>query len=235
VTAEMRRKKILVVDDELAIIKLLRANLVAEGFEVLAAMDGVQALQAVEKEAPDLVILDIMLPEMDGFEVCRRIREWSQVPIIMLSARGGEEDKVNCLNIGADDYITKPFGIDELVARIRAVFRRVEQLYIQPSQPLFTTDGLEVNFAERKVTLSGREIKLTPTEYRLLQELVLNVDKVLTHSMLLQKVWGPEYAEEKEYLHVFIGRLRKELEPYPESPRYIMTVPGVGYRFKSTE
>jgi two-component system KDP operon response regulator KdpE len=181
------------------------------------------------------MILDIMLPEKDGFEVCRNVREWSQVPIIMLSARGGEEDKVNCLNIGADDYITKPFGIDELIARIKAVLRRVEPLYIKPSQPSFTTNGLEVNFVERRVTISGREVKLTPTEYRLLQELVLNVDKVLTHSMLLQKIWGPEYAEEKEYLHVFIGRLRKELEPHPESPRYIMTVPGVGYRFKSVE
>jgi two-component system KDP operon response regulator KdpE len=231
----MHRKKILIVDDELAIIKLLRANLVAEGFEVFAAMDGLQAIQAVEKEAPDLMILDIMLPEKDGFEVCRNVREWSQVPIIMLSARGGEEDKVNCLNIGADDYITKPFGIDELIARIKAVLRRVEPLCIKPSQPSFTTNGLEVNFVERRVTISGREVKLTPTEYRLLQELVLNVDKVLTHSMLLQKIWGPEYAEEKEYLHVFIGRLRKELEPHPESPRYIMTVPGVGYRFKSVE
>lgn len=231
----MHRKKILIVDDELAIIKLLRANLVAEGFEVIAAMDGAQALQSVEKEAPDLIVLDIMLPELDGFEVCSRVREWSQVPIIMLSARGGEEDKVNCLNMGADDYITKPFGIDELVARVKAVLRRVESISLQSAHPSFTADGLEVNFAERKVTVSGREVKLTPTEYRLLQELVLNVDKVLTHSMLLGKVWGPEYAEEKEYLHVFIGRLRKELETHPESPRYIETVPGIGYRFKRAE
>jgi two-component system KDP operon response regulator KdpE len=231
----MRRKKILIVDDELAIIKLVRANLIAEGFEVFAAMDGAQALQSVEKDAPDLIILDIMLPEMNGFEVCRRVREWSQVPIIMLSARGGEDDKVNCLDMGADDYITKPFGIDELGARVKAVLRRVDSIDVQPSQPSFTADGLEVNFVERKVTVSGREVKLTPTEYRLLQELVLNVDKVLTHSMLLGKVWGPEYSEEKEYLHVFIGRLRKGLEPHPESPRHIVTVPGVGYRFKSTE
>jgi two-component system KDP operon response regulator KdpE len=229
----MHRKKILIVDDELAIIKLLRANLLAEGYEVIAAMDGAQAIQMVEKEAPDLIILDIMLPEMDGFEVCHRVREWSQVPIIMLSARGGEEDKVTCLNMGADDYITKPFGIDELVARIKAVLRRVESIYIQPAQGSFTSDGLEVNFVERKVTVNGSEVKLTPTEYRLLQELVLNVDKVLTHGMLLAKIWGPEYAQEKEYLHVFIGRLRKELEAHPESPRYIVTVPGVGYRFKS--
>ena len=227
----MHRKRILVVDDELAIIKLLRANLNAEGFEVLTAMDGAQAIQTIEKEAPDLVILDIMMPEMNGFEVCRHVREWSQVPIIMLSAKGSEDDKVKCLDIGADDYITKPFGINELVARVRAVFRRVDSIFTQPAQPTFRADGLEINFAERKVTVAGREKKLTPTEYRLLQELVLNVDKVLTHSMLLGKVWGPEYAEEKEYLHVFIGRLRKELEPHPESPKYIVTVPGVGYRF----
>jgi two-component system, OmpR family, KDP operon response regulator KdpE len=227
----MHRKRILVVDDELAIIKLLRANLNAEGFEVLTAMDGAQAIQTIEKEAPDLVILDIMMPEMNGFEVCRHVREWSQVPIIMLSAKGSEDDKVKCLDIGADDYITKPFGINELVARVRAVFRRVDSIFTQPAQPAFRADGLEINFAERKVTVAGREKKLTPTEYRLLQELVLNVDKVLTHSMLLGKVWGPEYAEEKEYLHVFIGRLRKELEPHPESPKYIVTVPGVGYRF----
>jgi two-component system KDP operon response regulator KdpE len=227
----MHRKRILVVDDELAIIKLLRANLNAEGFEVLTAMDGAQAMQMIEKEAPDLVILDIMMPEMNGFEVCRHVREWSQVPIIMLSAKGSEDDKVKCLDTGADDYITKPFGINELVARIRAVFRRVDSILTQPAQPAFRADGLEINFSERKVTVAGRELKLTPTEYRLLQELVLNVDKVLTHSMLLGKVWGPEYAEEKEYLHVFIGRLRKELEPHPESPKYIVTVPGVGYRF----
>jgi two-component system KDP operon response regulator KdpE len=227
----MHRKRILVVDDELAIIKLLRANLNAEGFEVLTAMDGAQALQTIEKEAPDLVILDIMMPEMNGFEVCRHVREWSQVPIIMLSAKGSEDDKVRCLDMGADDYITKPFGINELVARVKAVFRRVDSIFTQPAQPAFRTDGLEINFSERKVTIAGRELKLTPTEYRLLQELVLNVNKVLTHSMLLGKVWGPEYAEEKEYLHVFIGRLRKELEPSPESPKFIVTVPGVGYRF----
>ena len=227
----MHRKRILVVDDELAIIKLLRANLNAEGFEVLTAMDGAQAIQTIEKEAPDLVILDIMMPEMNGFEVCRHVREWSQVPIIMLSAKGAEDDKVKCLDMGADDYITKPFGINELVARVRAVFRRVDAIFTQPAQPAFRADGLEINFSERKVTVAGRELKLTPTEYRLLQELVLNVDKVLTHSMLLGKVWGPEYSDEKEYLHVFIGRLRKELEPHPESPRYIVTVPGVGYRF----
>ncbi len=230
----MRKTRILVVDDELSIIKFLRATLKAESYEVLTAMDGAEALQNIEMELPDLVILDIMMPKIDGFEVCRRLREWSQIPIIMLSARGDEGDKVKCLELGADDYITKPFGVDELLARVRAVMRRTETAGSIPTQPSFASGDLKINFVERRVTVAGKEVKLTPTEYKLLQELVLNANKVLTHGMLLGKVWGPEYGEEKEYLRVFIGRLRKELEPDPESPRYIVTIPGVGYQFKAT-
>jgi len=230
----MRKTRILVVDDELSIIKFLRATLKAESYEVLTAMDGAEALQNIEMELPDLVILDIMMPKIDGFEVCHRLREWSQIPIIMLSARGDEGDKVKCLELGADDYITKPFGVDELLARVRAVMRRTETAGSIPTQPSFASGDLKINFVERRVTVAGKEVKLTPTEYKLLQELVLNANKVLTHGMLLGKVWGPEYGEEKEYLRVFIGRLRKELEPDPESPRYIVTIPGVGYQFKAT-
>jgi len=228
----MHRPRILIVDDELAIIKFLRANLETKGFETLAAMDGTEALQTIERELPDLVILDIKMPKVDGFEVCRRLREWTQIPIIMLSARGDEADKVKCLSLGADDYITKPFGASELIARVRAVLRRTERAYVTSSQPSFTCDYLEINFVERRVTVAGREVKLTPTEYNLLQELVLNANKVLTHTHLLNKVWGLEYREEKQYLHVFVKRLRAKLEPDLAEPRYIMTVPGVGYQFK---
>ncbi len=230
----MSKTRILVVDDEPSIRKFLRANLEAKDYKVLTAVDGAEALRTIEMELPDLMILDIMMPKTDGFEVCRQLREWSQVPIIMLSARGDESDKVKCLELGADDYITKPFGASELIARVRAVLRRTEAAHTIPTQPSFTGGDLKINFVERRITVADREVKLTPTEYNLFQELVLNANKVLTHSMLLRKVWGPEYGEEKEYLRVFIGRLRKELEPDPENPRYIITIPGVGYQFKST-
>ena len=230
----MHRPRVLIVDDDLAIIKFVRANLKAEDYETFTAMDGAEALQTIEKELPDLVILDIMMPKVDGFEVCRQLREWSQVPIIMLSARGDEVDKVKCLDLGADDYITKPFGVDELLARVRAVFRRTEAALTTPTQPSFTAGDLKINFVERRVTVAGEEVKLTPTEFSLLQELVLNAGKVLTHTHLLNKVWGLEYREERQYLHVFIRRLRAKLEPDLTNPKYIITVPGVGYQFKAT-
>jgi len=228
----MRKTRVLVVDDELINIKLLRANLEARDYEVLAAMDGAEALQIVETELPDLLILDIMMPKMDGFEVCRQLREWSQVPIIMLSARRDANDKVKCLDLGADDYITKPFDTNELISRVRAVLRRTETAATIPTQPSFTSGDLQINFVKRQVTVAGKEVKLTPTEYNLLQEFVLNAGKVLTHAHLLNKVWGLDYREEREYLHVFVRRLRAKLEPDPTSPKYIMTVPGVGYQFK---
>ena len=229
----MSKTRILVVDDELSIIKFLRANLESKGYEILAAMDGAEALQIFEMELPDLVILDIMMPKMDGFEVCRQLREWSQTPIIMLSARGDESDKVKCLDLGADDYITKPFGASELIARVKAVLRRTEAAATMPTQPSFTSGDLQISFAQRRVTIAGKEVKLTPTEYSLLQEFVLNVGKVLTHTHLLNKVWGSEYREDTQYLHVFVRRLRAKLEPDPTNPRYITTVPGVGYQFKN--
>lgn len=227
----MRRPRILIVDDELAIIKILRTNLEARGFETLAAMEGAEALRTIERELVDLVILDIMLPKMDGFEVCRRLREWSQIPIIILSGRGGAEEKVKCLDLGADDYITKPFDLNELVARISAVLRRTEAVGTIATRPSFTSGDLTVNFVERRITVAGNEVKLTPVEYNLLQELVLNAGKVLTHNYLLNRIWGPEYREETHYLRVFVGRLRAKLELDETSPRYIITVPGVGYRF----
>ncbi len=164
----MHRSRVLIVDDDPAIIKFLRANLEARGYEVLTAMDGIEALQTFEMELPDLVILDIMMPKIDGFEVSRQLREWSQVPIIMLSARGDENDKVKCLDLGADDYITKPFGKDELIARIKAVMRRTETATSIPARPSFTSGDLEINFAQRQVTFASKEVRLTPTEYNLL-------------------------------------------------------------------
>ncbi|MBN1862170.1 MAG: response regulator transcription factor [Dehalococcoidales bacterium] len=228
-----KKATILIVDDEQVVIRLLRANLTSSGYNILVAMNGAEALTVVEKELPDLIILDITMPKLDGIKVCQRLREWSQIPIIMLSARSDLIDKVKCLELGADDYVTKPFAKEELLARVSAVLRRTESVQVKPYKPSFSCGEIELNFAERRVTVSGRDVRLTPTEYNLLKELVLNADKVLTHSMLLGRVWGPEYGGEKEYLRVFINRLRKELEPDSVKPKYIVTVPGVGYHFKT--
>ncbi len=230
----MDKKHILIVDDDPAILRLLSTNLKARGYEIYTAVDGEESLEAVQKNFIDLIILDLMMPKIDGVEVCRRIREWSDVPIIILSARGDEGDKVKCLELGADDYLTKPFGIAELMARIKTAFRHRGDPTVSPAQSTFVCDGMEINFAKRRVTVDGKEITLTPTEYALLQHLAVNSDKVLTHSMLLKSVWGNEYSSEKEYLRVFVGRLRRKLEPDPKNPKYIQTIPGVGYHISST-
>ncbi len=230
----MDKTHILVVDDDPAILRLLCTNLKARGYEVSTAVDGEESLTAMEKDFVDLIILDIMMPKLDGVEVCRRLREWSSVPIIVLSARGDEKDKVRCLELGADDYLTKPFGIAELMARIKTALRHHDAVNAAPTQAsTFTYNGLEINFALRRVTVSGSEIRLTPTEFSVLQQLAVNANKVLTHTMLLQNVWGNNYQSEKEYLRVFVGRLRKKLEPDPQHPKYIMTIPGVGYHLNA--
>jgi DNA-binding response OmpR family regulator len=231
----MKKTCILVVDDEVSIIRFVSAHLRKEGYEIITASNGEEALLRAEEENPTLVLLDIMMPKMDGFEVCRRLREWSQVPIIMLSAKGEESDKVKCLDLGADDYVTKPFGGEELLARVRAVLRRVEVAGAVSDRPPFTSGKLKISFAQRQVTVAGRDVKLTPTEFGLLQELTLNAGKILTHTHLLQKVWGPEYRDEKEYLHEFVRRLRNKLEPDKEKPRYIVSVPSIGYQFRSVD
>ncbi|MFH1169775.1 MAG: response regulator transcription factor [Chloroflexota bacterium] len=226
----MEKTHILVVDDDPSILRLLCTNLKARDYKVSTAIDGEMALEAVEKDFVDLIILDVMMPKMDGVEVCRRVREWPNVPIIVLSARGDEKDKVKCLELGADDYLTKPFGIAELMARIKTALRHSEASQGVPAHPpTFECGDLEINFALRRVSVGGKEVKLTPVEYSVLQYLAVNANKVLTHTMLLQSVWGSEYSSEKEYLRVFIGRLRKKLEPEPQSPKYILTTPGVGY------
>jgi two-component system KDP operon response regulator KdpE len=225
---------ILVADSDLPVLRFLRANLKASGYQVILAIDGEEALGKIERELPDLVILDAMLPKIDGVGVCRRIRSWYQVPIIMLSNNDDEIFKVKCFDLGADDYIIKPFGIGELLARVRVVLRRAKPELVT-SLPTFTSGDLEVNFVRWCVTIGGNEIKLTPIEFSLLGQLVLNVGKVLTNSMLLKKVWGTEYNSEIHYVHVFIARLRKKLEPDPKKPKYILTKPGVGYYFVNTK
>jgi two-component system KDP operon response regulator KdpE len=202
-----------------------------EGYRVITADSGEAAVAAFEQQPPDLVVLDIMMPGIDGYAVCRRIRSSSRVPIIMLTGMGSDEEKVRGLDAGADDYVAKPFSVEELLARARAVLRRSQASFPTPSCGVFSSGSLEVDFARRRVTVAGKETRLTPTEIHLLQELVLNVGKVLTHSYLLNKVWGPEYRDERQYLHVFVGSLRTKLRLEREGPGAIDSVAGVGYRF----
>ncbi len=229
----MKRPKILVVDDELETLKYVGANLSARGYDVLTAEDGRAALKVFKESVMDLVILDIMMPGPDGFEVCQAIRRQSDVPIIMLSARGREKDIVRALDLGADDYLTKPFGVNEMLARVRAVLRRTAQTPTAPHPPVIA-GALEIDFATRRVTVHGREVRLTPTEYDLLAHLAINAGRVLSHRVLLQAVWGPEYGDETEYLWTYIRRLRRKIESDPSAPRYILTQPGVGYYFTAS-
>lgn len=230
----MHKPLILIVEDELGMAKFIRAHLEANGFTTKVAMDGSEAMQAMEMDAPGFVILDIMIPKIDGFEVLRRIREWSQIPIIMLSARRDEKDKVKCLELGADDYISKPFGVNELLARVRAVLRRTSTVDAEKTPHVFKSGYLTIDFARRQVIHAGNEVELTPTEYSLLQELALNEGKVLSHADLLRKVWGTEYGDEREYLRVFINRLRSKLKSDRVDAKYITSVRDVGYRFQAT-
>ncbi len=226
-----RQTRVLVVDDEPQIVRALRTGLKARGYEVLSASDGESALSLITGQSPDLIILDLAMSPMDGLEVCRRVREWSSVPIIVLSVRDSEQDKVTALDLGADDYLIKPFGMDELLARIRVALRHADQQGGY-TQAVFERGPLRIDFGAHVVSVSNEEVKLTPTEFVLLKALVENAGKVLTHRSLLQKVWGPEYGDEAEYLRVYIGQLRKKLKDDPARPTYILTEPGIGYRFK---
>jgi two-component system KDP operon response regulator KdpE len=222
--------KILVVDDEQTTLRTLKRNLSAYGYEIFTATNGKEALAQLETILPDLMLLDLMMPGMDGLEVCRRTREWNQLPIIVLSARGEERQKVEALELGADDYLTKPFGMDELVARIRVALRRISQATPE-SEPVYTQDGLEINFAQRRVSLNGQEINLTSQQYALLQYLAHNPRRILPHRTILREVWGTEYETETQYLHVFVSQLRQKIEPDSSRPRFIKTERGYGYRF----
>ena len=227
-----RAKRVLIAEDELVLRDFVSKNLRARGFEVLEASNGLEALAVWEREEPHLLILDVMMPRMDGLEVCRRVREHSAVPIIVLTALDAESDKVAALDIGADDYLTKPFGVEELLARIRAVLRRTQGEVVAIRDEGFKRFGeLEIDLNGHIVRLRGNEVRLSRMEFSLLKELVSNVGKVLTHRMLLQSVWGPNYGGEAEYLRVYINRLRHKLERDPGTPQYLLTEPGVGYRF----
>ncbi len=220
---------VLVIDDERRYRELLELNLTRRGYRVLFAPDGLTGLNLFERDTPDLVILDLMLPDLDGYEVCRRIREYSQVPIIMLTARAEEAQKVRGLQLGADDYVTKPFGADELLARVTAVLRRSQQPVEPLVPPPLVTGDLVVDFAHRRAMLNGREVDLSPGEYRLLHHLALNAGRVLVQEELLRRVWGPGYRGEADLLHAAIRRLRRKIEAVPASPRFVLTKRGVGY------
>jgi len=227
------KSRILVADDEPKILMFIRANLSARGYEVHVAQDGVEAVDVAARVIPDVIVLDVNMPRMDGIEACRRIREWSIVPIIMLSVRGDEVDKVRALDEGADDYVTKPFGIDELLARIRVALRRSKNA--SSPGPAFVAGDLEVDFSTRLVKRHGKVLKLTPTEYELLTYLVSNRGKVVSHRQILHSVWGTEYGEESEYVRVFIRQLRIKIEDDPSYPQLIRTETRVGYRFVPPE
>ena len=230
----MRQLRILVADNDPAMRKYLRANLEFSGYETLMAMDGFGVEKVIKLELPDLIILDTLLPGRDVMEMLRLLREWSQIPVIILSSRTDKQHKIQALNLGADDYITRPFLLEEFMARVKNILRRTEPVPSVPEPSSFSCGNLEIKFGERRVTVADQEIKLTPTEYNLLQELALNAEKVITHTSLLNKVWGPKYEQEREYLRVFVGRLRKKLEPNPRKPNYIITIPWVGYKLSAT-
>jgi len=224
---------ILVIEDEPAIRRFLRATLEQRGYQLIEAGTGEEGLALAARQPPDLVILDLGLPDIDGLDVIRHLRAWTAVPIVVLSARGQERDKVAALDLGADDYLTKPFGVDELAARIRVSLRHAERSALAAaglSEPVFRVGDLRVDLAGRRVFVRDAEVRLTPTEYKLLETLARHAGKVVTQRQLLREVWGPGYAEETHYVRVYMGQLRHKLEADPARPRYLRTEPGVGYR-----
>jgi two-component system KDP operon response regulator KdpE len=221
--------RVLVVDDEPPILRALKINLTARQYEVSTAADGVSGLAAMARDRPDVLILDLGLPDMDGTDVIRGVRGWTSTPIIVLSAWGQESQKVAALDAGADDYVTKPFGMNELLARLRAAVRRASPA---PDEPVVTTGEYTVDLASKVVTRAGADVRLTPTEWQLLEVLVRNAGRLVTQRQLLAEVWGPGYQTEANYLRVYVANLRRKLEPDPSAPRYLLTEPGMGYRFR---
>lgn len=229
----MRKHLILVVDDEPPIVRLVKAKLRVDGYEVLTATRGEQAIEIVQQESPDLVVLDVMMPDMDGFETLRRIRQFSTVPVVMLTARGSDMDKLKGLQSGADDYITKPFNPDELEARIAAVLRRTLGSQRTESEAILHYPGLSIDLERKLVTLNDEEVRLSRTEWDLLSQLAGNAGRVMMHTELLSRIWGPEYRNETQYLRTWVSRLRAKLEPANSGLTLITTYPGMGYRFES--
>lgn len=225
-------KRVLVVDDEPRMIGFIRMNLELEGHQVVEAHNGLEALELIRTQLPDVVLLDVMMPELDGFETLRMLREFSSVPVIMLTAKGDENDKVYGLELGADDYVTKPFGPRELSSRIKAVLRRAEMPSTSPDEAVLRIDdNLSVDFNQHEVIVKGKPVKLRPTEYRLLYHLIENAGWTVPHEQLLAKVWGYEYRDEAHYVRLYVNYLREKIEEDPSNPHYILTERGIGYRF----
>ena len=228
---DFERRRILVVDDEERMVRFIRMNLEHDGFQVSEAFNGKEAIQKIRDVTPDLILLDVMMPDLDGFEVLETVREVSQVPVIMLTAKGEEDDRVRGLELGADDYVTKPFSPRELVSRVKAVLRRTEGASGSMHGLIEVDERLKIDFDRREIWLEGKLVKLRPTEYRMLYHLVQNAGWVVTHDQLLTKVWGYEYRDEPHYVRLYINYLRQKLEANPSNPKYILTERGVGYRF----
>lgn len=228
---QFKNRLILVVDDEERMARFIRLNLEQDGFQVVEAYRGMQAIQALRDSLPDLVILDVMMPDIDGFEVLKMIREISSIPVIMLTAKAEEDDRVQGLELGADDYVTKPFSPRELVSRVRAVLRRNESTGVPSKELIEIDDRFKIDFGRREIWVDGKLVKLRPTEYRLLYHLVQNAGWVLTYDQILSKVWGYEYRDEPHYVRLYINYLRQKIEKDPADPKYILTERGVGYRF----
>jgi len=229
---EFRNRSILVVDDEERMVRFIRLNLEHDGFQVISAFRGQQAINAIREDMPDLVLLDVMMPDLDGFEVLKIVRETSSVPVIMLTAKGEEDDRVRGLELGADDYVTKPFSPRELVSRVRAVLRRTEAANpATRSEEIVVDERMKADFGRREVWIDGELVKLRPTEYRLLFHLMQNAGWVMTYDQLLAKVWGYEYRDEAHYVRLYVNYLRQKIEKDPANPKYILTERGVGYRF----
>ena len=228
---QFKNRLILVVDDEERMARFIRLNLEQDGFQVLEAYRGMQAIQALRDSLPDLVILDVMMPDIDGFEVLKMIREISSIPVIMLTAKAEEDDRVQGLELGADDYVTKPFSPRELVSRVRAVLRRNDSTGVPSKELIEVDERFKIDFGRREIWVDGKLVKLRPTEYRLLYHLVQNAGWVLTYDQILSKVWGYEYRDEPHYVRLYINYLRQKIEKDPADPKYILTERGVGYRF----
>jgi len=222
----MSARTLLLIDDEPQVLRFLRSSLASTGYRLFEAATGQAGLAEAAARRPDIILLDLGLPDIDGIEVARRLREWTETPIIVLSARGQDQDKIAALDAGADDYLTKPFSLPELLARIRVAERHAKK------DAIFTLDDLRIDLASRVVTLGGDEVRLTPIEYKLLTTLARKAGHVLTYQQLLKDVWGPRYATQKQYLHVYMGHLRNKLERDPARPRFLVTESGVGYRLK---